>query len=181
MTRVLQALGEMSQTAAHPLLLARRIPRRFWLNQLFQGAISRRVFFSARGRPAPGSRTRCSGRSAKELSSSCRPRWMVFSSSPVICASKRSPPVPMRLDSTATYQRRCCSSSRREPQIHLPMQLLIRMRCVLLAMRTLTVMHLCSRHSWFPSSVVFLLAYSTSSLLVSPAQRLERKLFFNEY
>ncbi len=42
-------------------------------------------------------------------------------------------------------------------------------------------MHLCSRHSWFPSSVVFLLAYSTSSLLVSPAQRLERKLFFNEY
>jgi hypothetical protein len=38
MTRVLQALGEMSQTAAHPLLLARRIPRRFWLNQLFQGA-----------------------------------------------------------------------------------------------------------------------------------------------
>ena len=106
---------------------------------------------------------------------------MVFSSSPVICASKRSPPVPMRLDSTATYQRRCCSSSRREPQIHLPMQLLIRMRCVLLAMQTLTVMHLCSRHSWFPSSVVFLLAYSTSSLLVSPAQRLERKLFFNEY
>ena len=72
------------------------------LNQLFQGAFSRRVFFSARGRPAPGSRTRCSGRSAKELDSSCRPRWMVFSSSPVICASKRSPPVPMRLDSTAT-------------------------------------------------------------------------------
>jgi hypothetical protein len=41
-----------------------------------------------------------------------------------------------------------------QQQIHLPMQLLIRMRRVLLAMRTLTLMHLCrgivcSPHLWF--------------------------------
>ena len=106
---------------------------------------------------------------------------MVFSSRPVIWASNRSPPAPTRWDSTATYQRRCCSSSRREPQIHLPMQLLIRMRHFLLAMRTLTMMHLCSWHNLFPSSLVLSLAYSTSSLLLSPACSLEWKLFFNDY
>jgi hypothetical protein len=68
-----------------------------------------------------------------------------------------------------------------KPQIHLPMQLLIRMRHFLLAMRTLTMMHLCSWHNLFPSSLVLSLAYSTSSLLLSPACSLEWKLFFNDY
>jgi hypothetical protein len=43
------------------------------------------------------------------------------------------------------------------------------------------MMHLCSWHNLFPSSLVLSLAYSTSSLLLSPACSLEWKLFFNDY
>lgn len=43
------------------------------------------------------------------------------------------------------------------------------------------MMHLCSWHNLFPSSLVLSPAYSTSSLLLSPACSLEWKLFFNDY
>jgi hypothetical protein len=43
-----------------------------------------------------------------------------------------------------------------KPQIHLSMQLLIRMRRFLLAMGARAVMHLCSWHSLFPPSLVLL-------------------------
>jgi hypothetical protein len=56
-----------------------------------------------------------------------------------------------------------------KPQIHLPMQLLIWMEHFLLAMGTLELMHLCSWHGLFPSPLFFLITYSTSCLLVSPA------------
>lgn len=57
-----------------------------------------------------------------------------------------------------------------QQQIHLPMQLLIRMRCVLLAMRTLAVMYLHSWHSLFPlicgciASLFYLLSSRFTSL-----------------
>jgi hypothetical protein len=62
--------------------------------------------------PRKASRTRSCGRSASPVSSSCRPRWIVLGSMPVMCDSTSSPPGPTRSDSMATYQRRCCSSNR---------------------------------------------------------------------
>src|SRR5579859_5277435 len=55
---------------------------------------------------------RSAGWLASEAANSSRPRRMVFSSTPVISNKRRSAPWPSRCDSTARYQRRCCSSNR---------------------------------------------------------------------
>ena len=67
---------------------------------------------SIRLRPPPFRRTRPSRQSVKPASSSCRPRRIVSKETPVCARIWLSPPQPMRLDSSAKYQRRWCSSNR---------------------------------------------------------------------
>jgi hypothetical protein len=99
-------------TTADPLPLAPWVTRRFRRDQAPQGSFPQRVFCSARGRPAPGTRTRSGGRSARDTASSCRPRRIGCGSSPVMCATTGSPPWPRRWASRAADHRRCCSSRR---------------------------------------------------------------------
>jgi hypothetical protein len=68
------------------------------------------IFFPAHGRPAPGRRTQPFGHPASPR----RARWMVCSTSPVICATHRTtrPSTPVQLSSTAAYHRRCCAFKR---------------------------------------------------------------------
>src|SRR6266566_4315338 len=107
-----QAFAQRPQAAADPLLRTHWIASRFGPDQCLQRGKYQRRFFSTDGRPPPGWRTRSAGWSASEAANSSRPRRIVFSSTPVISNSKRSAPCPSRCDSTARYQRRCCSSSR---------------------------------------------------------------------
>jgi hypothetical protein len=68
------------------------------------------IFFPARGRPALGRRTQPIGCPA----SSRRARWMVCSTCPMICATRRTtkPNTPVQLSSMAAYHRRCCAFKR---------------------------------------------------------------------
>jgi hypothetical protein len=107
-----QSIPQAAQTAAHPDLTRHRVAGCFRFNQLPDCGDDAQVFFLVGGRPAPGWRTRSTGRSTREAANSTRPRRMVFSSTPVISNRRRSAPCPSRSDSTARYQRRCCSSNR---------------------------------------------------------------------
>ena len=90
-TRWRQPMTQLAQTTADPLPLAHRVTRRCRRDQVQECSGHQRVFFSARGRPAPGPRTRSVGRSVSDTASSCRPRLIVCGSSPVICATNGSP------------------------------------------------------------------------------------------
>src|SRR6266567_5523348 len=107
-----QSITQAAQAAAYPDLAGHRVARRFGFDQLLQGGDDGQGLFFVRGRPPPGTRTRSTGRSTSEAANSWRPRRIVFSSTPVISNRIRSAPYPSRSDSTARYQRRCCSSSR---------------------------------------------------------------------
>ena len=87
-----QLLTQMAQAAPAPLARAHRVAGRLRLHQGLQLLDEFGVFFSTGGWPPPDRRTRSWGRSANSASSSRRPRRMVSTSKPVICASKLSPP-----------------------------------------------------------------------------------------
>lgn len=108
----IQQSAQAIQTETHPLLFGHRIAASMLLDQGQEVFLDLRAFFSMGGRPAPGRRVRPCGRSLKERFSSRRPRRIVRTFIPVIKDRSRSPPCPMRFDSKATYQRRCCSSKR---------------------------------------------------------------------
>jgi hypothetical protein len=80
-----QPIAQAAQTTAHPDLSRHRVTSRLGLYQLLECGDDRYIlFFSVAGRPAPGWRTRSTGRSTREAANSSRPRRMVFSSTPVM-------------------------------------------------------------------------------------------------
>ena len=107
-----QSLGERSQTTTNVLPFARWVAADMTTDQCFQAIFDTRIFFSKGGRPAPLRRMRSVGQSSRLLSSSSRPRLIVFGSTPVICEISVSPPLPEALDSNPATQRRCCSFNR---------------------------------------------------------------------
>jgi hypothetical protein len=107
-----QQAAQAFQTEAHPLLLRHGIAAGVFFDQGQQVFLNLGAFFSMGGRPAPGRRVRPKGTSCNAPFNSRRPRRIVRTFMPVIIDRRRSPPWPMRFDSNATYQRRCCSSNR---------------------------------------------------------------------
>ena len=91
---VIQLHGQPSQPRADPLLVGTRIAGCFGINALQQVGDQGRVFFSTRGRPPPGRRTRSVGRARNSSPSSSRPRRIVSGCRPVISAIRVIPPCP---------------------------------------------------------------------------------------
>ncbi len=89
-----QGTLQTAQTAHNPAPTVDRVPCHFIAHQIHEPFLGYRLFFSHAGRPAPGSRTRPCSRFAKSSASSWRPRRMVFSSSPLLCATSWMPPCP---------------------------------------------------------------------------------------
>ena len=107
-----QPRGNRAQAYSHPFLSICRQTSDVVVDDFLDLLFYRWTFFSSVGRPPPGLRTRSVGRPAKSSFNSRRPRRIVLTFIPVICASRSVPPCPMRSASNATYQRRCCSLSR---------------------------------------------------------------------
>jgi hypothetical protein len=94
MAGLAQRLTQRAQATSPPLVLGHRIACRFGLDSFEQSCFDHRVFFSVRGRPAPGTRTPAGGRSLRSGAHSRRPRWMVVGSRPVIRERCSAPPWP---------------------------------------------------------------------------------------
>jgi hypothetical protein len=75
-----QPIPQAAQTAAYPDLTRHRVASRFRCDELLDGGDNTQIFFLVGGRPAPGWRTRSTGRSTREPANSTRPRRIVFSS-----------------------------------------------------------------------------------------------------
>ena len=142
-----ESIRQLTHTDSQPFAFVLRIAGGFRFDQLEQFALYLRIFFSARWRPPPGKRRRSAGRDASDWASSCRPRRIVFKSSPVISATCVSPLWPTRNDSTAAAALLFVQA--RHQQIHLLMQHVIRSREQLLTVQTLTLMHDGGRHACF--------------------------------
>ena len=112
LTRWRQPMPQLAQTPADPRPLAPRVTRRGRRDQVQACRCHPRVFCAARGQPAPSTRTRSVGRSARDPASSCRPRLIGCGSRPVMCAIHGSPPWPRRLAAMAASHRRGCASRR---------------------------------------------------------------------
>src|SRR5919202_702805 len=112
MPLLLPLLADVAEAAIEPFLRTHRVARSVWSNQLQYGTYESRIFFSARGRPAPGRRWREGGWSAKSAANSRRPNWIVLGSRPVMRARALMEGAWGSSAREATYQRRWGSRMR---------------------------------------------------------------------
>lgn len=84
--RFAQTCGQLTETAANELFSACRPAACFVFDQSLQLIAHAGVFFSMRGRPPPGKRTRSVGRAARSSSNSLRPLRIVSTLIPLTLA-----------------------------------------------------------------------------------------------